>query len=235
MKGEITFHDTTIHGLNAQIEAERLKSEANSQAKRDALDAKIADAKAKVDDLVQKQEASKDRQRALNDELTTEKADGGKLQEELKTMKQRFDDAKGRLKSAQDSVRDQFVPYGHNIKAVVDEIDRARWMGEKPLGPLGRYVKAKDPQKWGDILRPQLAGILTAFVVTDSRDRNQLYAILSKYKKSVFDVHDWETHTHFFVSSNNTSIIISERDIFDFAHGEPPERYHTVLRALEVG
>jgi len=35
------------------------------------------------------------------------------------------------------------------------------------------------------------------------------------------------------VGSRN-NIIIAERDIFDYSNGEPPERYLTVLRALNV-
>jgi hypothetical protein len=39
-------------------------------------------------------------------------------------------------------------------------------------------------------------------------------------------------HAHRHLSTNN--IIISERDLFDFRSGEPPEKYLTVLRALDV-
>lgn len=34
--------------------------------------------------------------------------------------------------------------------------------------------------------------------------------------------------------SPNILIIIYEKDMFDYRHGEPPESYLTVLRALEV-
>lgn len=36
------------------------------------------------------------------------------------------------------------------------------------------------------------------------------------------------------IYSHHVLIIISERDMFDYSQGEPPENYLTVLRALEV-
>jgi hypothetical protein len=82
------------------------------------------------------------------------------------------------IKSAQQQSKDALVPYGKNIKQVLEKIKTMRWAGDMPLGPLGLYVKAKDPNRWGEILRNQIGNYLVAFAVTDARDRQQLKNLL---------------------------------------------------------
>ncbi|KAF6747454.1 hypothetical protein DFP72DRAFT_919874 [Ephemerocybe angulata] len=218
---DIRTMDTSISALefaakdiDRKIEAEQARMEANTKAKRDLVDRQLNDAKAEIDTLEARRteiNASLRDLMAANEET---KAAGLRAEAEINTLRQRISEADNMVAKARASMRDIFVPFGNNIKGVIDEIERSAWQGDKPLGPLGRYVKAREPEKWGEILRSQLAGTLTAFAITDPRDRDQLKRILQKYQ-------------------NNNLIIIYEKDMFDYSAGEPPASTHTVLRALE--
>jgi structural maintenance of chromosomes protein 6 len=69
--------------------------------------------------------------------------------------------------------------YGEQMPEILRAIDNAQWRGQKPLGPLGLYVKLKD-KKWADVLRVGIGNALGNFAVTDHADRNQLKKILDQ-------------------------------------------------------
>lgn len=79
---------------------------------------------------------------------------------------------------------DPLAAFGKNVQSVLHEIDRGRWYGNKPVGPLGRYVKLKDPA-YKDIVEANLGRLLCAFAVQDPRDRMQLQRILNDCERYV--------------------------------------------------
>ncbi|KAH6885099.1 hypothetical protein BKA70DRAFT_1338202 [Coprinopsis sp. MPI-PUGE-AT-0042] len=207
--------EKTIEGFDAEIDRENKRLAAHSQARHDEL-------KARIDNLTAQITAHETQLKAINAQKAEiqSRADdarrrGMELEKSQAEVKNKIEQIQGTIGQAKQVASDQYVPYGNRIQDVLKKISQTRWHGEPPVGPLGLYVKAKDPKKWGDILRVQLAGLLTAFAVTDARDRPVLKKILSEYR-------------------NNNLIIIGEKDIFDYSQGEPPERYHTVLRALDI-
>lgn len=128
------------------------------------------------------------------DRIIHERVELGKQADSLKTqgmeqdrtlagLQNSIQECDSMINSARHHDKDALVPYGNNIKQVLEEVHRSRWHGEVPIGPLGTYVKAREPEKWGQILRNQLGSSLVAFAVTDARDREQLSKILHKYKK----------------------------------------------------
>jgi len=58
-----------------------------------------------------------------------------------------------------------------------------KWHGDVPIGPLGVHVKAREPEKWGEVLRVQLGVYLTTFAVTDARDREGVRRVLGEFGK----------------------------------------------------
>ncbi|KAJ2914708.1 hypothetical protein MD484_g5713, partial [Candolleomyces efflorescens] len=204
-----------VEDLQKNIELEQRRMEADSQAKREMLERQIEDVKAKFTELeAQHQEATRVRAEAQR-YAEGIRQEGQNAEKGIKPLQNRIVEAQEMANRARASMRDTWIPYGQNIKAVLDEIDRCQWIGDKPLGPLGRYVKAREPEKWGDILRGQLLTLLTAFAITNPKDRDQLKRILAHYR-------------------NSNNIIIFEKDLFDYSSGEPPSHYHTVLRALDI-
>ena len=110
----------------------------------------------------------------------------GKDADRKKTdLQKRVQECEQMIQAAKSRENDALTPYGKNIKKVIEAIKKARWEGDEPLGPLGIHVKARDPAKWGEILRNQLSHYLTAFAVTDARDRGLLKKLLHDSGKQV--------------------------------------------------
>lgn len=147
----------------------------------------------KQEEIARKLNAAKEEIRRIDEEIRNtvmQRKDVGlqhdKLKEEETPLLQQRDRLRNDITqidsdiaSARQAENDALVPYGKNIKRIVDIIKKTRWNGQLPVGPLGQYVKAKNPGRWGDILRRQLQGVLCAFAVTDARDSLILKKILS--------------------------------------------------------
>lgn len=68
--------------------------------------------------------------------------------------------------------------YGQRLQAVYAEIDRARWEGGKPIGPLGLYVKVKaGEEQYIKAIESALGNNLVAWAVRTASDRTQLMNI----------------------------------------------------------
>ncbi len=63
--------------------------------------------------------------------------------------------------------------YHRNMPRLVQQVEVAHWYGEKPVGPLGQYVKLKNPV-WAPALRAMIGWTMHAWAVTAERDRTQL-------------------------------------------------------------
>jgi hypothetical protein len=102
------------------------------------------------------------------------------------------DAAQGRIMECEQMIercvqqeKNSLAAYGRDIKGVLERIEKMRWLGDLPLGPLGVNVKVKEPEKWAELLRGQLGKYLTAFAITDARDRPQLKKVLEQSGKYV--------------------------------------------------
>jgi chromosome segregation ATPase len=69
--------------------------------------------------------------------------------------------------------------FGHNISSVMREIDKAKWVMGKPIGPLGMHVKLEDP-RYTQAFHSILASTLCQFAVRCDQDRRTMTAILRK-------------------------------------------------------
>lgn len=179
----------TIAELDQQIARETQRLAKNTQAKRD----QIQDQLAAVQTQIAAHEATiatvQNQKRELEDKMTNAEQQGRKLEEKRKELMNLIGDQEQMIKNCEKAGKDSLLPYGRDIKGVLEQINQMRWHGNKPLGPLGAYVKAKDPQTWGDILRNQLRQQLTSFAITDPRDRNQLKDIFVRSQKWVVVIH----------------------------------------------
>ncbi|GLB38155.1 putative P-loop containing nucleoside triphosphate hydrolase protein [Lyophyllum shimeji] len=205
-----------IEELDAKIEAETQRMAANTQAKHDEMQRKLEAARNALNEAQSTVEALSREMAEQQEKTDNMKKAGEAANKELEKVKGDIQNCQGMIQRAKEAEKNSLIPYGNNIKTVLDTIKTMSWNGDPPLGPLGLHVKAKDPKTWGELLRLQLSSYLTAFVLTDARDRPQLKKLLEK------------------TGNPRTLIIISEKDLFDYSAGEPPENYLTVLRALEI-
>ena len=232
--------DTSIRNLVDRIKEfeNRIEDEARRgdyEAKRAETQRKLAAAQenmarleGRIGDLMNERQALS----AQADEL---KQDGERKASRRADIQEEIARCDTMIDSAKRAENDALLPYGNNMKQLLDKIKSVRWVGDVPLGPLGQYVKAKNPKVWGKLLRNKLSHLLVAFAVTDARDHSQLKKLLMETKKYVFTMCSRLVRKMNIVpSSPRISIIIYQKDMFEFRHGEPPDHLHTALRELEV-
>jgi len=70
--------------------------------------------------------------------------------------------------------------YHRNMPRLVQQVQAAHWHGEKPVGPLGQYVKLKDPV-WTLALRAMIGWTMHTWAVTTERDRTQLHRMFKEH------------------------------------------------------
>lgn len=175
--------EKTIEGFDAEIDKENKRLAAHSQARHDELQARITNLTNQINAQETQLKAINARKAEITSRADDTKGRGLNLERAQVDVKKQLEQIQGTINQAKQAASDQYVPYGNRIQDVLKKISHTRWHGEPPIGPLGLYVKAKDSKKWGDILRVQLASLLTAFAVTDARDRPVLKKILNEYRK----------------------------------------------------
>ncbi|OJA17188.1 hypothetical protein AZE42_00230 [Rhizopogon vesiculosus] len=215
MNTSLTALNRSIDDYTKHIAEEEDRLAADTQVKRDELNRKLDSAR---DAVAKADQTNKDFLEAKRQKLAEQeniKQRGVAAEARKNSAQERISAAQSMISQCKEKGQNALAPYGRNIKHVLDQIANMRWHGEPPIGPLGMYVKLKDGL-WADLMRIQLGGLMSAFAITDARDRAQLKKLLE--------------HTN----NNHINIIISERDMFDYSSGEPPAHVPTVLRVLEI-
>ncbi|TIC45393.1 P-loop containing nucleoside triphosphate hydrolase protein [Wallemia mellicola] len=110
------------------------------------------------------------------------------------------------------SLKDRKAAFGNKMPAILQEIDNQTWI-EKPIGPLGRYVKLTD-NRWSKVLESVLGGTLNAFACTNLQDRRKLLGILKR-------------------NGASSGVIQMGEKSFDFSAGEPSSEFVTIDRVLK--
>ncbi|EFP93825.1 myosin ATPase [Puccinia graminis f. sp. tritici CRL 75-36-700-3] len=108
--------------------------------------------------------------------------------------------------------KDRLLVFGQRSDQLKNAIERNTSWSEKPIGPLGYYIKVKD-KSWQPVLETVLAGSLKSYMVVDKRDEQLLQRLMSDCKCV-------------------SPIIRTRRDLFDYSSGEPGPQFVTILRAL---
>ncbi|KAF3203566.1 Structural maintenance of chromosomes protein 6 [Orbilia oligospora] len=120
--------------------------------------------------------------------------------------------AKDALKQLTSSHSGNLNLYGQNIPKLIEAIGRTSWKAEKPIGPIGLFVKLKD-KKWSSIVERQLGRVLTGFITSSLEDKDRLMSLTREYKCA-------------------NTVYYTSRASFQLK--EPSSEYLTVLRALEI-
>lgn len=88
----------------------------------------------------------------------------------------------GRIENLKAQTSNRLNAFGNNIQSVMREIDKARWVKGKPLGPLGKHVKLEDA-RYATTFHSVLAQTLCSFAVRCDQDRRTMTAILQRCSK----------------------------------------------------
>jgi chromosome segregation ATPase len=170
--------------LETRMAAEKARIAEFSQSKQDELNQRLK--QATVD--VQNAEADLKQAEALVVEKKNEAKDlgvqGEEADREIQAAKTSVMGVREQIQRCKEQQNNSLVPYGQNLKKVLERIGGMRWHGQKPLGPLGVYVKLKE-RVWADLLRVVLGSHMSSFVVTDPRDLPALKNVLRDNGKCV--------------------------------------------------
>ncbi|KAI0269879.1 P-loop containing nucleoside triphosphate hydrolase protein [Gloeopeniophorella convolvens] len=204
-----------IKELEDRMAAEREKIAAHSQSKQDDLNQRLDQAKADIQSAEANLKQAEADVREKQEEANALRTQGQEIEREITAAQSAAMGAREQMQRCIDQQKNSLAPYGNRLDDVLRRIDRMRWHGQKPLGPLGVYVKVKD-QSWANLLRSNLGGHMASFAVTDSRDLPVLKGLLKE--------------------SGNPSInvFVTEVDLFDYSQGEPAPHYTTILRVLDI-
>jgi structural maintenance of chromosomes protein 6 len=174
-----------IKGYESRIAEETRRLEVNTQAKREETNRKLQAARDKVAEAEAYLKELEDSMRQKSAERDSTGKEGVEAEQAMKMAQDQVDNCNAMIQRAKEQEQNNLAPYGKDMKRVLAQIERMKWRGQIPVGPLGVYVKVKD-QRWAPLLRSQLGGFMTAFACTDARDRPQLKRLLQDSGKYVF-------------------------------------------------
>lgn len=98
-------------------------------------------------------------------------------QQQLTNLRQEINNLSSRMNNMNRQRTNELAAFGTGIEMVLQAIDNARWVGAKPFGPLGRYVKLND-FRYKDLIEANLGSYLCSFAIQNTRDKSQLLNIL---------------------------------------------------------
>ncbi|KAH7914282.1 hypothetical protein BJ138DRAFT_1000538 [Hygrophoropsis aurantiaca] len=205
----------TIDNYNQQIEVETRKMESDTQAKREETNRRLEALKEAVRKAEETQANILQQKREKVNQQDEIKKQGEAAEKTRNELQARISECQTMITRCKEQEKNILAPYGRDIKGVREQISKMNWHGEVPMGPLGAFVKLKD-SFWAPLLRTQLGGMMTAFACTDARDRQQLKALFHR------------------TGNDHITIVISSRDMFDYASGEPHAQVTTVLRVSDA-
>jgi len=173
-----------IKAVERQIEAEAKRMATHTIERRERARAKLEETKKSIEDVEARLKSLEDQVREKGEAANDARSEMDRFQSSLDQAKGRVQECEAQIRVARDSEKNALAPYGTGMETVIKEVQKMRWHGQQPLGPLGRFVKLKDPQ-WADVLRVNLSGTMVSWAVTDARDRAPLKALLESYGKYV--------------------------------------------------
>lgn len=173
-----------IKGVDKQIDAETERMAIHTNERRERARAKLEEAKGAVENaearLKSLEAQMQEKEQAANDA----RRESTRFQADRDDTRKRIVECENQIKIARDSEKNALAPYGNNMESVLRDVQNTHWQGQQPLGPLGRFVKLKDP-RWADVLRVNLSGSMVSWAITDARDRGPLKSILERHGKYV--------------------------------------------------
>ncbi|KZO95925.1 P-loop containing nucleoside triphosphate hydrolase protein, partial [Calocera viscosa TUFC12733] len=208
--------DRTIKELKHQLEEESRKLEEDTREQHEALQARLSAARTKLDERKAEVAEHSMRHEGLRNQSRKAKDGLQEAQRELENTQRSIHDSQQEITALQKTKSNSLQGYGNNIPQLLERIKNETWFGERPIGPFGMFVDARQSAgPYVPILKVVLGLAMRGFVLTDARDRPKLKRLLDD------------------TQNRDSPITISGRDLFDYSHAEPPPNILTLLRVLQ--
>ncbi|KAJ2801456.1 Structural maintenance of chromosomes protein 6, partial [Coemansia furcata] len=203
-----------ISSLTAEIATERARLESKDQAGKEklrlaitALEDNIKEEEARIADLQAEQQEFEERSSVLRETKVG-------CHREVDKNRDLVTRTRTGLEEMMRSTSNRLNAFGQGVIEALDMIDRAKWKDSKPIGPIGRFVKLRNP-KWARIIETTLDKSLNSFLVESYADRTALDAIFRR-------------------CGCQSRIVICKSELFDYSQGEPDSRFTTMLNMLDI-
>ena len=122
--------------------------------------------------------------------------------------------AERQLKTLQESTGSMLEGFEPEMISLVKSIERDSGFEQKPLGPVGAYVRLQKPE-WSAILEKTLGEVLNAFVVHSKRDQTRLSGMMRRFNMR-----------------RPPPLYIAYGGKIDTRSQEPSSKFDTILRVL---
>lgn len=173
-----------MKSVESKIEVEAKRIATHTNERRERVQTRLEDAKKAIEKAEEKLRSLElqveEKGAAANDARREE----GEFQAACDQAKNRVVECESQIRVIRDSEKNALAPYGNGMESIIREVQKMSWHGQQPIGPLGRFVKLKDP-RWADVLRVNLSSTMVSWAVTDARDRAPLKALLERHGKYV--------------------------------------------------
>lgn len=152
------------------------------EAEKRRREEKIRDLKQKIETIKQ-QKHTKDVEKDLfHEAVLKHKNDVYRVDMEMRNLKTAIEDNQRELFNLRSAGKNKLKKYGPRIPDVIARIHQDYERGKfhrKPVGPIGEWIKLKDPD-WALAVENCLKSLITAFCVNDHADSVQLERIFKE-------------------------------------------------------
>ncbi|KAJ2679177.1 Structural maintenance of chromosomes protein 6 [Coemansia spiralis] len=202
-----------MESIEKQIEAERARVEDTSHEGAEKLEAAVAI----LEETIQAEQAQIQDYQAQQQEYEVQanklRQEKPSKERELHRLQKEESEARSNLENLQNQVSNRLNAFGKGVTEALAMIEKKQWRSMRPVGPLGKYVKLRNPE-WSRIIETTLDKSLNAFLVASHADRITLDEIFRKCRCQ-------------------SRIVVCSQELFDYSGGEPDTGFLTMLRTLE--
>lgn len=181
-KNELDIKNYRSHNesLAKDIKKEQKKIDIAKGGTDEDLRNKTEELRSKIDQLKNQKQNLDDKFLQLSDD--SEDSELASKQREVEVCLQSIRQLEEKIVALKDARRDKYIPWGGNIKRLVDEMHSLTLWHQKPLGPIGSLINVKSEfEDWKDLINAVLSRTLDSFLVYDEHDRKILSNLLRKY------------------------------------------------------
>ncbi|CAI9728495.1 maintenance of chromosomes 6-like isoform X2 [Octopus vulgaris] len=174
----------------------------NYEVEKQRRETKIKGLKSRIEEYEKQKHKFENQVETFQEDVSKYKDERSRFDTELRNIKRTIDYNQRELDNLKLSVKDNLRKYGSHIPDIMAHIEmdfKRKRFHRKPVGPLGEWIKVKDP-RWALAIEVCLKSLITAFCVHDHDDCSQLEKIFRevspKSKPPSFIISQFQSHLY---------------------------------------
>lgn len=177
IKTNIDNYNREIKGMEQKIAEENRRIEAQNGGSVAALNQVLADAEQQLREAKAEEDDHPSRKPALEHALDVATKKSHDVQDAVRRKQDDVAQAEDKLRTLSQGHKDPMRAYAPSLGRLLQAIARETRFADKPVGPMGMYVKLNKPM-WSPILENYFGAALNSFVVTSKKDEKLLSELL---------------------------------------------------------